>query len=444
MTGPLEWTLATVAAATGGVVDGDSTMPVHSISTDSRTVEPGSVFVAIRGEHHDGHDFASDAVGAGAVAALVERGSHDGLVPRIDVEDTTTALRDLAAHRRSELRMPVISITGSTGKTSTTDLLAAARPGAWASKRSYNNEIGVPLTVLTTPDDATALVIEVGSRGLGHIRWLMPAILPSVAVITNLGVVHFETFGSRDAVADGKWELVEGLVEGATAVLPDDEPKLRRDHPGPTVTFGESAKALVRISNLTTDDEGRPSFDLRSCGRVLPITLTMAGPHNARNAAAALAAATAIGIDPEMAAAGMSTAVASPWRMDVTTGRYTVVNDAYNANPTSMEAALRTVAAMPGRSYAILGEMAELGSITMEEHKRIGVLASDLGFESVITVGSDHGLAIAAGGQNLGDPSEAFELVAQQLRDGDVVLVKGSRSVGLEVIAERLAEVATR
>jgi len=130
--------------------------------------------------------------------------------------------------------------------------------------------------------------------------------------------------------------------------------------------------------------------------------------------------------------------------MDVTTGRYTVVNDAYNANPTSMEAALRTVAAMPGRSYAILGEMAELGSITMEEHKRIGVLAADLGFESVITVGSDHGLAIAAGGQNLGDASEAFELVAQQLRDGDVVLVKGSRSVGLEAIAERLAEVATR
>ena len=444
MTGPLDWTRATVAAATEGVVDGDPTMPVHSISTDSRTVEPGSVFVAIRGELHDGHDFASDAVGAGAVAALVERGSHPGLVPRIDVEDTSTALRDLAARRRSELRMPVISITGSTGKTSTKDLLAAAIPGAWASKRSYNNEIGVPLTVLTTPDDATALVIEVGSRGIGHIKWLMPAILPSVAVITNLGVVHFETFGSRDAVADGKWELVEGLVEGATAVLPDDEPRLQRDHPGPTVTFGESSKALVRISNLTTDDEGRPSFDLRSCGRVLPVTLTMAGPHNAHNAAAALAAATAIGIDPDMAVEGMSTAVASPWRMDVTTGRYIVVNDTYNANPTSMEAALRTVAAMPGRSYAILGEMAELGSITLEEHKRIGVLAVDLGFENVITVGSDHGLASAAGGQNVGEASEALELVVEQLHDGDVVLVKGSRSVGLEAIAERLVGIATR
>jgi len=444
MTGPLDWTLATVAAATGGVVDGDPTMPVHSISTDSRAVAPGSVFVAIRGERYDGHDFASAAVDEGAVAALVERDSHPGLVPRIDVEDTTTALRDLAAHRRSELAMPVISITGSTGKTSTKDLLAAAIPGSWASMRSYNNEIGVPLTVLTTPDDATALVIEGGSRGLGHIRWLMPAILPSVAVITNLGVVHFETFGSRDAVADGKWELVEGLAEGATAVLPDDEPLLVRDHPGPTITFGDGPTALVRIANLSTDDEGRPSFELRSCGRVFPMTLTMAGPHNARNAAAALGAATAIGIDPETAASGMSTAVASPWRMDITAGRYTVVNDAYNANPTSMEAALRTVAAMPGRSYAILGEMAELGSITMEEHRRIGVLAADLGFESVVTGGSDHGLAIAAGGQNAASASEAFELVAEQLQAGDVVLVKGSRSVGLEAVAERLAEVAIR
>lgn len=444
MTGPLDWTLATVAAATGGVIDGDPTMPVHSISTDSRAVEPGSVFVAIRGERHDGHDFAADAVGAGAVAALVERGSHPNLVPRIDVEDTTTALRDLAAHRRNELQMPVISVTGSTGKTSTKDLLAAAIPGSWASTRSYNNEIGVPLTVLTTPDDATALIIEVGSRGIGHIKWLMPAILPTVAIITNLGVVHFETFGSRDAVADGKWELVEGLGEGSTAVLPDDEPRLERDHPGPTITFGESPVALVRISNLSTDDHGRPSFELRSCGRVLPITLTMAGSHNARNAAAALAAATAIGVDPETAASGMSTAVASPWRMDVIAGRFTVVNDSYNANPTSMEAALRTIAAMPGRSYAILGEMAELGSVTMEEHRRIGLLAADLGFDGVVTVGVDHGLATAAGGRNHPNAAAAFDDLVDRLQDGDVVLIKGSRSVGLEDIAERFSEVAAQ
>lgn len=164
MTGPLNWTLAEVAAATNGVVDGEPTMPVRSVSTDSRNVEPGGLFVALRGAQHDGHDHANDAVGEGAVAALVEHGTHPSLVPRVDVEDTSCALRDLAVHRRSELDLPVVAVTGSTGKTSTKDLLAAAIPGAWASPRSYNNEVGVPLTMLATPVNATALVIEVGSR----------------------------------------------------------------------------------------------------------------------------------------------------------------------------------------------------------------------------------------------------------------------------------------
>ena len=155
MKGPLNWTLATIAAATGGIVDGEPTMPVRSISTDSRDVEPGAVFVALRGVNHDGHDHAGDAVAEGAVAALVEHGTHPHLVPRIEVDDTSEALRNLAVHRRGELDLPVVAVTGSTGKTSTKDLLAAAIPGAWASPRSYNNEVGVPLTVLSTPNDAT-------------------------------------------------------------------------------------------------------------------------------------------------------------------------------------------------------------------------------------------------------------------------------------------------
>jgi len=442
MTGPLDWTLATVASATGGVVAGDPQMPIHSVSTDSRSLGAGSVFVAIRGQNHDGHDYASEAVATGAVAALVERGTHPDLIPRVDVEDTGRALRDLAAHRRTELEMPVVAITGSTGKTSTKDLLAAAVPGSWASPRSYNNEVGVPLTVLTAPSDATALILEVGSRGVGHITWLMPVIRPAVAVITNLGVVHLETFGSRDAVADGKWELVAGLSEGGIAVLPDDEPRLDRPHPGPTVTFGEQPTALFRVASTTLDDNGRPTFNIHACGRVMPVTLSMTGAHNAVNAAAALAAAVAIGIDPEAAVGGMEHAVASPWRMEILRGRFTVVNDAYNANPTSMEAALRTVAAMPGKSYAILGEMAELGSVTTEEHHRIGRLASDLGFAGVSTIGPDHGLAEAAGGVNLTTADDAFGWALERIGDGDLVLVKGSRSVGLENLARRLAEEA--
>lgn len=442
MKGPLNWTLATVAAATGGVIDGEPTMPVRTISTDSRNVEPGAVFVALRGVNHDGHDHAVDAAGVGAVAVLVERGTHPNLVPRIDVEDTSEALRDLAAHRRSELDLPVVAVTGSTGKTSTKDLLAAAIPGAWASPRSYNNEVGVPLTVLSAPDHAEALVIEVGSRGLGHIRWLMPTIMPSVGVITNLGLVHLETFGSRDAIADGKWELIEGLSAGGTAVLPDDEPRLMRAHPGPTVTFGTTQNACVRVSDVTTDEEGRPSFVLHSDGRSFSVSLQMSGSHNAVNAAAALAASTAIGVAPEVAVDGMATAVGSAWRMEIRPGRYTVVNDSYNANPTSMAAALGTVASMPGRCFAVLGEMAELGDMTDAEHARLGRLANEVGIEHVVTVGPDHGLAKAAGGLNVGSPDEALEWVRKRIDDGDVVLVKASRSVGLEQLADQLTEEA--
>ena len=442
MNGSLHWTLATVASATGGVVDGDPTMPVRSISTDSRIAEPGAVFVALRGEEHDGHDHAAEAVAEGAVAALVERGTHPDLVPRIDVDNTSDALRDLAAHRRSELGMPVVAITGSTGKTSTKDLLAAAIPGSWASPRSYNNEVGVPLTVLATPVNATALVVEVGSRGIGHIRWLMPAILPTVGIITNLGLVHLETFGSRDAIADGKWELIEGLSVGGTAILPEGEKRLDRPHPGPTVTFGTGPDASVRISDLANDEAGRPSFVLHVDGGEFPVTLRMAGSHNAFNAAAALGAAMSIGVPAEAAVEGMASATGSAWRMEIRAGRFTVVNDAYNANPTSMEAALRTVAAMPGRSFAVLGEMAELGPVTVSEHQRIGRLAADLGIDGVLTVGLDHGLAEAAGGQNVRDAAEALAWIQGRVGEGDVVLVKASRSVGLEGLADRLTEEA--
>jgi len=166
MTGPLDWTLATVAAATRGVVDGDPAMRVNGVSTDSRSITSGSLFVAIRGEHHDGHDFAAPAMTAGAVASVVERGSGLDIMPRIEVEDTGDALIDLAAHRRGELSAKVAAITGSTGKTSTKNLLAAAIPGSWASPRSFNNEVGVPFTVLSAPGDVATLVVEVGSRGL--------------------------------------------------------------------------------------------------------------------------------------------------------------------------------------------------------------------------------------------------------------------------------------
>ncbi len=444
MRGPLDWTLATVAAATRGVVDGDPAMPVGSVGIDSRHVAPGSVFVAVRGERFDGHDFAPEAIAAGAVAAVVEQGCCPGAMPRVDVADTGTALRDLAAHRRSELDIPVVGVTGSTGKTSTKDLLGSVLTGSWASPRSFNNEVGVPLTVLSTPEDARSLVLEVGSRGLGHIRWLAPVVRPDIAIVTNIGVVHLETFETRDSIADAKWELVESLREGGTAVLPDDEPRLVRAHPGPTVTFGTSPAATVRITDVEIDDAGLPRFRLHAAGSVAEVELSMAGEHQARNAAAAAAAALSLGLGLDEIVPGLTAATGSPWRMEVIRGRFTVVNDAYNANPDSMEAGLRTVAAIPGRSVAVLGLMAELGSVSEEEHRHIGLLARDLGFSLVFVVGEDHGIAAAAGdiARSCADIATADAAIRAAIEPGDVVLVKASRAAGLERIAIDLAKEA--
>jgi UDP-N-acetylmuramoyl-tripeptide--D-alanyl-D-alanine ligase len=285
-------------------------------------------------------------------------------------------------------------------------------------------------------------VLEVGSRGVGHIRWLAPVVQPDVAVVTNIGVVHLETFETRTSIADAKWELVASLPEQGTAVLPDDEPLLVREHPGPTVTFGTSSTASVRITNLELDDSGIPRFHLHAGGARAAVELSMAGEHQARNAAAAAAAALALGLELDDIVPGLAAATGSPWRMEVIRGRFTVVNDAYNANPDSMAAGLRTVAAIPGRSIAVLGLMAELGTVSEAEHRQIGLLARDLGFSHVFVVGEDHGIAEAAGAiaQSHPDIASADEAVRAVIEPGDVVLVKASRAAGLERIAIDLAE----
>ena len=263
-------------------------MRFSSVVTDSRQPSPGALFVAIAGERFDGHDFVTAARDAGAVAALVAAGKGIVSVPRVEVADPGIALRDLAVYRRSGLEIPVLAVTGSSGKTSTKDLLSHILPGSWVSPASYNNEVGVPLTVLAAPEDARFLVTEVGSRGKGHISWLVPAVRPHVAIITNLGLVHMETFGSPELLAAAKWELVEGLEPGGTAVVPIGEPLLTRPHPGATVTFGPDdfgrrvvrrccARSLgpayvhprLRRGDPPRDDEGRgpASAVERGCGR---------------------------------------------------------------------------------------------------------------------------------------------------------------------------------
>ena len=438
----LDWTLGQIAPSLGELF-GDASIRIDGVSTDSRAVGPGDLFVAIAGENHDGHDFVAGAVASGAAAVLTEA-SRTEVEPRIEVKDSGEALLGLARLRRDELTAPVIAVTGSTGKTTTKDMMASAIPGAWASPASYNNEVGVPLTVLQTPRNARALVVEMGSRGRGHLEWLMPAVRPDVAVITNVGVVHLETFGDTATLADAKWEIVGGLGESGTAVLPVDEPRLRRAHPGATVTFGVESEADVVAHGISFDDKGRARFTIEAEAGRAEVALELPGIHQPANAAAAAAAALAVGVDLDTIAVGLGAATGSKWRMEIHDGRFTVVNDAYNANPTSVEAALRTVAALGGRPIAVLGQMAELGDVAEVEHIRMGRLAAQLGFAAVLMVGDDPGLADGAGAiaRRVESPDDALRIVSELIRDGDTVLVKASRAVGLERLAEQLIDVA--
>lgn len=445
MSGPLIWDLPTLADICAGRLVGRSADPVFDVVIDSRQATAGSAFVALAGSNADGHAYAGDALERGAAVVIVESDRTVQVQPRIEVTDGLSALRALAEARRAELSMPVVAITGSSGKTTTKDLLAAALgPGTASSRESYNNEIGVPLTLLATPTAAPFLVVEVGSRGLGHIRDLAKAVRPHVAIITNLGVVHLETFGSLEALAAAKWELVEALEPGGTAVLPAGETRFPSNAER-TITFGEPP-ADVAVEDLEIDWAGRPSFRLVAGAESVRMRSSLAGVHQARNAAAAAAAASAVAVGLGEATARMEQATGSRWRMEVHEGPWTVVNDAYNANPDSVESALRTVAAMPGRHVAVLGVMAELGEISEAEHRRIGRLAASLGFDPVIVVGDAVGLGEGAGAAAVGvaDATAAIAAARAALMPGDVVLVKGSRVAELESVADALVtEVAT-
>lgn len=435
----MKWSLADIAGIVGGSAVGHGT--VTSVTTDSRQVPADSLFIALKGEFFDGHDFAAQALEQGATAVLVEAPTE--LEPRVEAADTMQSLAALGAHRRRELSAKVVAITGSTGKTSTKDLLASALGvGTFAAPKSFNNEVGVPLTVLMAPDDTEVLVLEVGSRGIGHIRDLMPVVQPDVAVITGIGLSHIATLGDLDNVRQAKWELAEGLVEGGSVVLPVTEEHMIdwAFQAGIDIaTFGGRG-ADVEIVGLELDPAGLPTFTLRAQGEQAQVGLQLPGAHQASNAAAAAAGALSLGRALPDVAAGLELAIGSPWRMEVHPGRFTVVNDAYNANPDSMAAALRTVAAMPGRHLAILGLMAELGHAAREAHLEVGALAKELGYQAVVVVGEDPGIAEGAGkiARPVPKLADAHEVIVELVKDGDVVLVKASRAVGLEGLAEKL------
>lgn len=443
----MRMSLTEVAEATGGSVVGPNGEVAH-VTVDSRAARPASLFVAIAGERVDGHDFAGSAVQAGATGTLASRPVEG---PYVLVPDTLAALAALARVHRSTLDARVVGVTGSAGKTTTKDLLAAvlgelgptvAPPG------SYNNDIGLPLTVLRADASTRTLVLEMGARGRGDIARLCAVGRPQVAVVLNVGTAHLGAFGSRDAIALAKGELVEAAAE--LAVLNAADPLVRSMAArarGAIRTFGVGGD--VRAEQVSLDGRGRASYRLVCDEGQALVHLHLVGAHQVSNSLAAATVALTEGMAPAAVAAALSAAApASRWRMEVgeRADGLVVINDAYNANPDSMRSAIdaaMSVGAGRGAIWAVLGPMLELGPASDAAHEEIGRYATARGVDHVVAVGAAaDGIRRGAGRRAIAvaDVEEASALLARELGAADVVLVKASRGAGLERLAAAILD----
>ncbi|MEU9729944.1 UDP-N-acetylmuramoyl-tripeptide--D-alanyl-D-alanine ligase [Streptomyces sp. NPDC048002] len=456
--------LAEIAAVVGGQtydIPDPSVRVTGPVVRDSREVTPGSLFVAFVGERVDGHDYAAAVVEAGAAAVLASRPVG---VPAIVVDDVQAAIGALARHVVAELGTTLVALTGSAGKTSTKDLIAQVlrrKAPTVFTPGSLNNEIGLPLTALSATEETKFLVLEMGARGIGHIRYLTELTPPRVGLVLNVGTAHIGEFGGREQIAQAKGELVEALPEDGAAILNADDPLVRAmasRTKAKVLLFGESGEADVRAENVRLTDSGQPSFMLHTPSGASEVTMRLYGEHHVSNALAAAAVAHELGMSAEEIATALSEAGSlSRWRMEVTErpDGVTVVNDAYNANPESMRAALRALVAMGKgrRTWAVLGKMAELGDEALAEHDAVGRLAVRLNVGKLVAVGGREASWLQLGAYNEGswgeesvhvsDAQAAVDLLRSELRPGDVVLVKASRSVGLESVAQALVETGT-
>ena len=453
----MRWTIEGIAEAVDasrviGARDA-ARLVADGVSTDTRALRPGEAFVAIRGERFDGHDFVAEAMRKGASCAVVDEayaraGPKEGsAAPVVIVRDTVEALGRLAARVRNESTIPWIGITGSAGKTTTKELAAAALGPlgpALKSPASLNNRIGVPLTVLALSPDHRAAVVEVGTGGPGEIAPLAGIVRPTVAVVTTIGPAHLEGFGDVEAVAREKAELMRALGSDGVAVLPAESEwlgTLREAAPGRVVTFGLSDGADVRGERIAQHEDGTTRFVTGGTEVILRLT----GIANVMNALAALAAAEAAGVSVGEAATRIGEVEPPPMRGRLREGRrLRVFDDCYNANPLSFEAALATWAAVParGRRWVVAGDMLELGEASPALHEELGRCIARSGAEMVLAAG-DYATDIARGCdienvEAVADADEAAKRALELARDGDLILVKGSRGVGLERVVEAL------
>ncbi len=450
-------TLAEIAQITGGTVAGgadQASLVVDGAAyVDNRAPVAGGLFVAIAGERVDGHDYA-----AGAHAVL---GSRPTAAPTVVVADPTVALGRLARAVVDRLDATVLAMTGSQGKTSTKDLLAhvlGSLGPTVATAANNNNELGVPLTVLRADAGTASLIVEMGARGVGHIAYLCDVAPPTIAAVLNVGTAHIGEFGSREAIAAAKGEIVEALPSHGTAVLNADDALVAAMAGRTTarvLTFGEHAD--VRWRDVRLDDLGRASFELGVEGQWAPVSLRQTGHHQVANAAAAAAMALAAGVRLEDVAHTLSGAeAASRWRMELTerADGLLVLDDSYNANPASMRAAIEALATLgahrSGRTIAVLGEMRELGADAVAGHREVGAAAAAARIDVVVVVGA--GAAEIAAGARDGSSEvivtvgrdDAAAWVRNNARAEDVVLVKASRAAELDRLAAQvLADIST-
>ncbi|WP_308796496.1 UDP-N-acetylmuramoyl-tripeptide--D-alanyl-D-alanine ligase [Agromyces silvae] len=463
-------TLAEIAAAVGGelriggadatpetVVDG-------AVTTDSREIEPGGVFFAKRGEFDDGHRFAPSAAERGAALLVVER-ALELPVAQIVVPDSVDALGALAtevvARVRALGRLRVIGVTGSNGKTTTKNLLRTILEHAGptvASRKSFNNEVGGPITMLELTEDTEFLVAEMGASAVGEIARLVRMARPDIGIVLKVGLAHAGEFGGIEQTVRAKSEMVTDLLPGGVAILNADDPRvvpMAGLTPARVVWFGLGDAADVRAIDLVAHARGTDFTIVVPSGETARVRFGVLGEHHVMNALAATAAAIELGVPVASVAEALEqVTLAERWRMQLMGGRddISIINDAYNASPDSMAAALKTLAQVqrPGaRTVAVLGEMSELGEFSGEEHDRIGLLAVRLGISQLIVVGQGarrlHISAINEGswaGESafVESADEAYDLVLASLQPGDTVLVKSSNSAGLRHLGDRLGE----
>ncbi|TDC31754.1 UDP-N-acetylmuramoyl-tripeptide--D-alanyl-D-alanine ligase [Micromonospora sp. KC213] len=455
-------TLREITAVVGGSLHDavDAVTVTAPVVFDSRRVEPGGMFVALPGERVDGHDYAAQAIEAGAVGVLASRPVG---VPAVVVDDVPAAYGRLARAVVDRLaQTTVVGVTGSVGKTSTKDVLAQVLP-TWgetvANRASNNNELGLPYTVTRATADTRYLVLEMGARGIGHVAYLTGIAPPTVSVVTRVGHAHLGEFGSVENIAQAKGEIVEALPsagEGGLAVLNGDDElvtAMASRTSARVLRYGIENFADVRAERMSVDERGRARFRLVHDGQAAEVRLRLYGLHQASNALAAATVALGLGHPIDAVADAVSRAEAvSPGRMQVTVrpDGVTVINDAYNAAPDAMRAALRALHAMTGdgrRAVAVLGEMAELGDHAPQVHREIGQQVAEIGAGWLVAIGGADAEQYAAGAAGNGtvvdraaNVAQAWELLRDGLRPGDVVLVKAANSAGLLTLASKLIE----